>query len=316
MQSIAKFFIYNGPMVLSYPFEGSIKCSFHLYNLCNNAIDYDHYLGSLKQLQLITDCFSISDWNDHWAKLLAIKSILLQLYLEPLKTFNSHRFNDSSISLERLLKALDPPDREDDLFSTTTRQAQLKKLNQLLESPSTRLSLVKERLQQTTKIKPFYEICTSKRHTDILISSVDPRSFDLKDSARRNLASQIGVIEATSLLQCIDTKIHFVPIIQEQTDIKLGDCSYLDTCHKLNTCRYLHYRQLIPKFKESKLVKEHNDAIELNRQITNFTWGFPISECTRKVRCIPPFVTTKTNKRSKCHCNGSIAISESWISNL
>lgn len=41
--------------------------------------------------------------------------------------------------------------------------------------------------------------------------------------------------------------MHFIPIIQPQTDIRLGDCSYLDTCHKMNTCRYVHYGLLMPE---------------------------------------------------------------------
>ncbi|KAJ1981970.1 methyltransferase [Dimargaris xerosporica] len=34
---------------------------------------------------------------------------------------------------------------------------------------------------------------------------------------------------------------HFRAIIQPYTDPRLGDCSYLNTCHRMDTCRYMHY---------------------------------------------------------------------------
>ncbi|KAJ1981294.1 methyltransferase [Dimargaris verticillata] len=34
---------------------------------------------------------------------------------------------------------------------------------------------------------------------------------------------------------------HFRAIIQPYTDPRLGDCSYLNTCHRMDTCRYVHY---------------------------------------------------------------------------
>ena len=40
-------------------------------------------------------------------------------------------------------------------------------------------------------------------------------------------------------------KIHFRRLIFAHTDIELGDCSYLDTCRRLNICKFVHY-QLLP----------------------------------------------------------------------
>ncbi|KAI8808154.1 MT-A70-domain-containing protein [Cladochytrium replicatum] len=36
-------------------------------------------------------------------------------------------------------------------------------------------------------------------------------------------------------------KIHFRHILKPQTDLKLGDCSYLNTCHRMDQCQYVHY---------------------------------------------------------------------------
>ncbi|KAG0146145.1 hypothetical protein CROQUDRAFT_657778 [Cronartium quercuum f. sp. fusiforme G11] len=37
------------------------------------------------------------------------------------------------------------------------------------------------------------------------------------------------------------TKVHYRPDIRPHTDLGLGDCSYLNTCHRMETCRYLHW---------------------------------------------------------------------------
>jgi len=36
-------------------------------------------------------------------------------------------------------------------------------------------------------------------------------------------------------------KIHFRRIINPHTDVTLGDCSYLDTCRHMSTCKFIHY---------------------------------------------------------------------------
>ncbi|PWN35447.1 MT-A70-domain-containing protein [Meira miltonrushii] len=35
--------------------------------------------------------------------------------------------------------------------------------------------------------------------------------------------------------------VHFEPIIYPQTDMSLGHCSYLNTCHRTSRCKYLHF---------------------------------------------------------------------------
>lgn len=36
-------------------------------------------------------------------------------------------------------------------------------------------------------------------------------------------------------------KVHFRRIIAPHTDVNLGDCSFLDTCRHMKTCKYVHY---------------------------------------------------------------------------
>ena len=37
------------------------------------------------------------------------------------------------------------------------------------------------------------------------------------------------------------SKLHFVKILQKHTDESLGDCSFLNTCFHMDTCKYIHY---------------------------------------------------------------------------
>ena len=37
-------------------------------------------------------------------------------------------------------------------------------------------------------------------------------------------------------------RLHFKKIIQAHTDVVLGDCSFLNTCFHMSTCKYVHYQ--------------------------------------------------------------------------
>lgn len=37
-------------------------------------------------------------------------------------------------------------------------------------------------------------------------------------------------------------RLHFKKIIQSHTDVVLGDCSFLNTCFHMSTCKYVHYQ--------------------------------------------------------------------------
>eukprot|EP00794_Sanderia_malayensis_P018608 gene18608-20484_t len=54
--------------------------------------------------------------------------------------------------------------------------------------------------------------------------------YGTRDECRRN---------NTDKEKC--TKLHFKKIIQKHTDETLGDCSFLNTCFHMDTCKYVHY---------------------------------------------------------------------------
>ncbi|XP_039286727.1 N6-adenosine-methyltransferase MT-A70-like protein [Nilaparvata lugens] len=54
-------------------------------------------------------------------------------------------------------------------------------------------------------------------------------------------------------------KLHFKKIIQKHTDESLGDCSFLNTCFHMDTCKYVHYEvdgPTVPLPKEGGLTGE------------------------------------------------------------
>ncbi|KAI9875133.1 MAG: hypothetical protein M1830_008836 [Pleopsidium flavum] len=51
----------------------------------------------------------------------------------------------------------------------------------------------------------------------------------------------------TNIEDC-NTKVHFQPIHTNTTSPELGDCAYLDQCHRVwSGCRYIHYARIRPK---------------------------------------------------------------------
>ena len=54
------------------------------------------------------------------------------------------------------------------------------------------------------------------------------------------LSTKIECCKVNRSKQACD-KLHFVKIIQKHTDESLGDCSFLNTCFHMDTCKYIHY---------------------------------------------------------------------------
>ncbi|KJP89261.1 hypothetical protein AK88_01139 [Plasmodium fragile] len=63
-------------------------------------------------------------------------------------------------------------------------------------------------------------------------------------------------------------KVHFKKIISEHTDVSLGDCSYLDTCRHIETCKFVHYAV----DKEDQAMGSHQECVtEKNADIFSMT---------------------------------------------
>lgn len=54
------------------------------------------------------------------------------------------------------------------------------------------------------------------------------------------LSTKVECCKVNRSKQACD-KLHFVKILQKHTDESLGDCSFLNTCFHMDTCKYIHY---------------------------------------------------------------------------
>ncbi|XP_011178814.1 N6-adenosine-methyltransferase MT-A70-like protein [Zeugodacus cucurbitae] len=76
-------------------------------------------------------------------------------------------------------------------------------------------------------------------------------SDNLKDA---EADSQQSTDEPIEMLDTC-TKLHFKKIIQSHTDESLGDCSFLNTCFHMATCKYVHYEvDTLPNINTNKPV--------------------------------------------------------------
>ncbi|KAJ0055461.1 hypothetical protein NL108_003835, partial [Boleophthalmus pectinirostris] len=60
------------------------------------------------------------------------------------------------------------------------------------------------------------------------------------------------------------TKLHFRRIINKHTDESLGDCSFLNTCFHMDTCKYVHYEIDSPPEAEGGLMGPQGGTTELS----------------------------------------------------
>jgi mRNA m6A methyltransferase catalytic subunit len=79
-----------------------------------------------------------------------------------------------------------------------------------------------------------------------------------------NVAESSETKEAN--LRC--NRLHFKKIIQSHTDVVLGDCSFLNSCYHIKTCKYVHYQvdsdeQMINK---SKIDSAENSQISIPKR--------------------------------------------------
>ena len=60
-------------------------------------------------------------------------------------------------------------------------------------------------------------------------------------------------------------KLHFAKILQPHTDESLGDCSFLNTCFHMDTCKYIHYEVDAEDIRKQRKLKHMTpEKTELN----------------------------------------------------
>lgn len=295
MANLINFFIEWSSALIEAPFNGSIRDSYQLFKKIDklSLLSFKEFNEGIIQInKLSTGAIQINNEEElnadvqcdsYFMKISYINKFSLLILIDLMGS----RGYDEKISIQKsahvennlqcLQRILDYQP-SNDIFDKTTKRSQLKELNFSLHKESLRMKLTREKLRMTTEMVPFYEICDSKQHVSYLLSAVS------NNGGGGDYDINVKMVFDHDLKKCIDTKIHFIPILQQQTDIKLGDCSYLDTCHKMSSCRYVHYHQLKPKKGAMDMrIKEFNDSIDGNKRISDFTWGDPVGDLTREV---------------------------------
>ncbi|KAK6457703.1 MT-A70-domain-containing protein [Scheffersomyces xylosifermentans] len=138
-------------------------------------------------------------------------------------------------------------------------------LDNLLQRRTASSQLCKHKASLKSAKKAYFEVCNNNNHNQVLANI----SFNKRNggSGGFNKSSFPSVIQthqkidecqsmmSQEIYQCSKRKIHFLPIISSHTDLYLGDCSYLDTCHKMKSCRYLHYYSLNPLVQANSICR-------------------------------------------------------------
>lgn len=165
-----------------------------------------------------------------------------------------------------------------------------KLLEELLDKPSSQTILAKQKARLRWPPKPFTEVCLNLDHSHVLAGFCLNRrdnnnsapliklSYPTNKFVRGKLAQYRSLI-SQDVYKCALIKTHFLPVINHHTDMQLGDCSYLDTCHKMKSCRYLHYYTLDPQ----PLLHQEESAHSLELLAHDYTIGDCLTEFLRKV---------------------------------
>lgn len=141
-------------------------------------------------------------------------------------------------------------------------------LGELLAKPTAQTQLAAAKMRLKTPRKPFTEVCKLHGHMKALASIIGgptlPPAHALLGNSKLKAHSE--------LFQCALKKVHYIPVVTNYTDIQLGDCSYLNTCHRMKTCRYLHYHTLHP-------LRPKKVSLDQDQMIMCRAHEYTIGEC-------------------------------------
>lgn len=133
----------------------------------------------------------------------------------PTKQSRQPAISESNISVESLLAAQTAKERETKKMTD--------EILQLLTAPTAKEQILVERFKSQGGPQ-LQEFC----------------QFGTKEECRK-------MAETTAPCK----KLHFRKLIEKHTDESLGDCSFLNTCFHMDTCKYVHYEIDYPE-KENK----------------------------------------------------------------
>lgn len=296
------FLITYGSRLLDHPFSGNIYWIQELFKEHQNVLvlDVKDFLCYTQEFHEICELMLEFDGPiSAQAKLTWIDVPSLLVFKDRLNgkkasvvRFKKGRRKTFENSSKELLSLLNGPfftqvevESKLDLFKSDYAT-----LDNLLRQPTARPALALEKIRLRNPQEPFAEVCNVAKHNQVLaslcITKADytsgnkPGGPELKKVHER-LAGARNMMPP-EIYDCACTKIHFIPIVNHHTDTSLGECSYLDTCHKMKSCRYLHYYSLQPLVGEPKA----DPALVEKYRAHEYTIGDCFSEHQRQV--LPP----------------------------
>ncbi|KAL1488038.1 hypothetical protein ABEB36_015411 [Hypothenemus hampei] len=137
----------------------------------------------------------------------------------PVESKKRHLESEETIDDEEEKRKKDKTEHKTDIFSLlsmpSTKEKETKKIGEeildLLSKPTAKERSLAERFRSQGG-KQLMEFCPHGTKNDC---------------------------EKNGIADC--KKLHFKKIIQKHTDESLGDCSFLNTCFHMDTCKYVHY---------------------------------------------------------------------------
>ncbi|SSD58449.1 related to N6-adenosine-methyltransferase IME4 [Saccharomycodes ludwigii] len=281
LPNLVSYLIENETILLSDPINGELRDIYILYKeICNSnnmICSYADFVSMIDKIQNLAkeslylsktwesqvSCTNKDDnYNNNcnteqngYNKISGIDLINLKILYNKLTRGNYYEYEKGKQSKNNkitadtnptsLLDTLEKLVSDDSELYTTSPNAQMycKMYELLYNNKPFSYKLAKERILHTETPQAYNPICSDREHITRLTSMVtiiDNQVYDVNWGG----SSDSMLYE---LRKCCSTHIHYIPNYKPQTDVNIGDCSYLDTCHKLNSCRYVHYIQLYPK---------------------------------------------------------------------
>ena len=164
----------------------------------------------------------------------AIESLLASPPLEKKAKEEDLKLEENKNGAESVLK--DSHENSEPLITTAAPQTQSKTddLTDLLSRQS-----AKEREERSQQDEIFNLLSRpTARERSLLNTFKSADGGGVKEFCRHSTKGECCRVHR-SRQPC--EKLHFVKILQAHTDESLGDCSFLNTCFHMDTCKYIHY---------------------------------------------------------------------------
>lgn len=272
---VVKFLMDNHIEIMSPPISGELSQVFVIYKATNVKIEaFKRIINAIHEISHGIE-LKIGDLNEEPIITYIDCAILHEFHCILKNRKRQHPKGD-----ELKLNGLKQEEKFRRLIEDKSSDFQ-KRIEAILTTRTQATQLGIERAKQLEPVEPVIPRCNSLEHSELL-----SKCTMISNNKIISLKWPIFINQKQEFIQCVQNKIHFVPNMKPKTDPNLGDCSYLDTCHKMHCCRYVHYLQFTPQILETKYnswLADENIARSKNSWISLYTRGECCSNLSRNV---------------------------------